>query len=105
MSLYRRNPKRDGNELEICRALEAMGFSVARVSGAGCPDLVVAKGAHFMRWVEIKQPKGTYTAAQTLWRSRWTGPPPITLRSIADAERFCLIAMESPRVPSSEPEA
>ena len=93
----RHNALRDANEAEIVRALEAQGFSVTRVSAKGAPDLVVGKGATFQRWVEIKNPQGfnRYTPAQVAWRSRWNGPPPVTLRSIADAEKFMLLACES----------
>ncbi len=97
MSLHRRNPKRDGNERIIIDALEAQGFCVMPISGTGIPDLVVTIRTHGRQgpmWiVEIKQPKGTYTAAQNLWRSKWSGPAPITLRSVDDAMRFCLLAM------------
>ena len=87
MSLHRRNPKRDGNEPIIVEVLQKRGFAVARVSGAGIPDLVVGKGDRL--WlVEVKQPKGRYKPAQLAFREKWTGPPPITLRSIEDAMRF-----------------
>ena len=87
MTLHRRNPRRVGNEQAIVEVLEKRGFSVARVSGAGIPDLVVGKGDRL--WlVEVKQPKGRFKPAQVLWRSRWSGPPPITLRSVDEALRF-----------------
>jgi hypothetical protein len=87
MTLHRRNPRRDGNEAEIVEALQKRGFSVARVSGAGIPDLVVGKGDRL--WlVEVKAPKGKYKPAQILWRTRWAGPAPITLRSVDEALRF-----------------
>ncbi len=93
MSRIPRQARRDANEPTIVQALEAMGFSVTRISGAGVPDLVVGKGA-WMRLVEIKAAKGTYTPAQKRWREQWRGPAPITLRSIADAQRFMVLAME-----------
>jgi Holliday junction resolvase len=98
MSLSRRNPRRDGNESALVMALEAQGFVVMRVSGAGCPDLVVWHRASGRAWpVEIKQPKGTHTEAQVRWKAAWRGPAPITLRTIDDALRFALVAMETMR--------
>jgi len=87
--LARLNPKRDANEVAIVDVLEKRGYCVTRVSGKGVPDLVVGKGA-FMTWVEVKAEKGTYTPAQIVWRSRWRGPSPITLRSVSDALVFPL---------------
>jgi len=95
MSLHRRNPRRDANEPAIVDALERMGFSVSRVSGAGVPDLLVGKWPSFLRMVEIKVEKGRYTPAQVQWRQTWRGPAPITLRSLEDVQRFCLLACEA----------
>jgi Holliday junction resolvase len=94
MSIHRWASKRDGNEQSVIGVLRAQGFSVARVSGKGTPDWVVGKGPTFMRWVEIKQPKGRATEAQEKFAEGWWGPPPIVLRSIEDAQMFCLLAME-----------
>lgn len=97
MSLHRRNPKRDGNEAAIFDALEAQGFAVMPISGKGIPDAVVFHRRNGRAWlVEIKQPKGTYTPAQVRWRHGWTGPAPITLRSLEDVQWFMLLACESP---------
>ncbi len=96
MSRIPRQAKRDSNEPELVKALEAQGFSVARVNGAGVPDLVVGKGA-FLAFVEIKAVKGRDTIPQLKFKASWRGPAPITLRTIADAERFCLLAMEGTR--------
>ena len=87
MSLYRKNPRRDGNESLIVDTLRKRGFAVAFVSGKGIPDLVVGKGDQLW-WVEVKQPKGRFKPAQNQWRSTWTGPAPITLRSVEDALAF-----------------
>jgi Holliday junction resolvase len=93
MSLHRRNPRRDGNEKEIVAALEAQGFVVDRISGKGLPDLLVSRAGR--QWlVEVKMPKGAFKPSQVLWRQRFRGPAPITLRSVDDACRFCLLAME-----------
>lgn len=79
--------QRDANEGPIMQALQARGFFVAQVNGKGVPDLLVSK--HGQMWlVEVKQPKGTYKPAQIAFREQWTGPPPITLRSVDEALRF-----------------
>lgn len=91
--LYHTTGNRDRNERPIIEALEAQGFCVSQLQGRGVPDLLVAKG-RAMWLVEIKQPKGTYTPAQNQWRAKWTGPAPVTLRSVDDACHFALLAME-----------
>lgn len=92
--LYHTTGNRDRNERPIIEALEAQGFCVSQLQGRGVPDLLVAKGASV--WlVEIKQPKAKYTPAQVVWRQRWTGPAPITLRSLEDAQLFCVLACEA----------
>jgi len=101
----RHNARRDRNEPEIVEALEAMGFHVDRISGKGLPDLLVAKAGR-MWLVEVKTPKGTFKPAQNKWRIKWTGPAPITLRSVEDAARFMLLCCEQPSrdqgIPSQE---
>lgn len=93
MSLHRRNPRRDANEIPIVRALEAQGFVVDRISGKGLPDLLVSKAGR--QWLcEVKMPKGKFKPSQVEWRQRFRGPEPVTLRSIEDALHFCLLAME-----------
>lgn len=89
-----RNAKRDANEPDIIQVLEAQGFSVARINGAGVPDLVVGKGPTFCRLVEIKQPKGTFKPKQITFRDSWRGPAIVTLRSVEDALKFMVLAME-----------
>ena len=85
--------RRDANEPAIVEALQAQGFTVDRISGKGIPDLLVSKAGRL--WLcEVKMPKGTFKPAQTAWRERWRGPEPITLRSVDDALRFCLLACE-----------
>jgi len=98
MSLHRRNPRRDHAELAIVQTLEARGFHVDRVSAPGFPDLVVTRKTRMhpggdvcgaVWFVEIKRPKGArFTAKQIQWRSRWQGPPPITLSTIEQAMAF-----------------
>jgi hypothetical protein len=86
--LARLNAKRDANERAIIQTLEARGYSVAQVSGKGVPDLLVGRGGRQVWLVEAKAQKGTLTPAQVKWREKWTGPPPITLRSVEDAIAF-----------------
>ena len=94
MSLYRRAAKRDGNEAAIVDALRAQGFNVERMSGVGLPDLLLSKGGQM--WVaEVKMPKGRFKPAQVAFKARWTGPPILVLRTIEDALRVQLLAMES----------
>jgi protein-disulfide isomerase-like protein with CxxC motif len=84
MTIYRVDAKRDSNEPEIVEALQRLGFSVDRVSAKGFPDLVVARYGR-MWLLEVKRPKGRFTAAQVLWRQRWHGPVPFVVRSVDDA--------------------
>jgi hypothetical protein len=80
----RRAARRDDNEAQIVGALQAMGWSVQRLSLPGVPDLLL--GIH--GWVvlaEVKAPKGTLTAEQIRWRKTWRGPDPDILRSVDDA--------------------
>jgi Holliday junction resolvase len=88
MSLRRYNPRRDENEPLIVQTLEAHGFHVTRISGAGVPDLLVSRNPDFLRLVEVKMPKGRLQPAQVAFKERWRGPAIITLRSIADALTF-----------------
>lgn len=87
MSLNRRNPKRDHCEKSIVEVLQKRGFHVDRVSAPGFPDLVVTK--HQTAWfIEIKKPKGRYTAKQIEWRGKWRGPQVYCLRSVDEALKF-----------------
>lgn len=55
--------RRDANEPSIIRALEAVGWLVVPLSGAGLPDLLcVRRGALVL--LEVKTAKGTVTTAQ-----------------------------------------
>lgn len=95
MSLHRRNPRRDANEKLIVDALRAQGFHVTRISGAGVPDLLVAKAGGFLRLAEVKTLKGRFKPAQLAFAESWPGPPIITLRTVEDALKFQLLAMEN----------
>lgn len=80
MSIHRRAAKRDGNEPDIVQALERIGCTVLRLSGAGVPDLAVH---HRGRWImaEIKTQKGKLTD-----RQEW-GPEVLIWRSVDEALR------------------
>lgn len=88
------NAKRDANEPIVVQALEAQGFNVVRISGRGVPDLVITKGGQAW-FCEVKMPKGKLNAHQQQFKARWTGPPILVLRTIEDALRVQLLAMES----------
>lgn len=94
--------KRDSNEATIVAELEAAGYAVQRLDGAGVPDLIVGLGEQL--WlVEVKLPltaggavqpgrnrtsiggDGDLTPAQVKWWSRWKGPAPKIVRSAAEA--------------------
>ncbi len=92
--IARHNPTRDANEPLIVDALKAQGFVVKRLNGGGCPDLLVSKAGQ-MWLAEVKAAKGTLTVMQQDWRKDWTGPPPILLRSVEDALKFMLLALEA----------
>jgi len=94
MSRIPRQARRDANEPEVVKALRAQGFSVERISGEGISDLIVGKGT-FERLVEVKGPGKKHTDAQVKFLARWRGPQPITIRTLEDVQRFCLLAMET----------
>lgn len=77
MSARGRAARRDANEPEIVRALQAVGCDVWRVSGPGLPDLLVRRAGRLYAF-EVKTGRGRRTAAQE--QSDW----PI-LRSVNDA--------------------
>ncbi len=55
--------KRDDAEPNIVTALELAGWTVIKVSDAGFPDLVCLRKC-VVRFLEVKSPGGTLTAAQ-----------------------------------------
>lgn len=57
------NRKRDANEGQIVDALEAAGAYVLRISGKGCPDLLVKYRTNWYP-MEVKSKTGTLTEAQ-----------------------------------------
>src|SRR6476620_10371926 len=94
--LARLNAKRDAVERPIIEALEAQGFSVAQLSGKGIPDLLITKRPDFMRLAECKSKYGVPTPAQRSFAEKhYQGPPIITLRTVEDALKFQVLAMEA----------
>lgn len=96
--------RRDVNERAIIDALRAKGAAVAQLEGSGVPDLVVEYEGRLLL-VEVKDINGTrarpikgkhddedpryreLTPAQVQWWKRWTGIPPVIVRSVEDALR------------------
>lgn len=100
--MIRRAAKRDESEPDIVRALEAVGATVQRLSADGVPDLLV--GWRGQMWLlECKMPltprgayqpgrnlrhkggRGDMTATQAAWWDAWKGPPPVVVRTPAEA--------------------
>jgi Holliday junction resolvase len=98
--VVRRAARRDSNEAEIVRALEAVGAAVQRLSEPGCPDLLVSfRGV--LTLIEVKLPLtergaksqrreaeggiGDMTAAQVKWWREWRGKPPVIVRTVDEA--------------------
>lgn len=86
MSIHRRAAKRDDNEDEIIKALKQVGCSVSQLSGTGVPDLLVGFRQHTYL-LEVKERKGTFTAAQKWWHETWLGQPAVVVRSVEEALR------------------
>lgn len=61
--------KRDANEAALVAALEAVGAIVLKISGKGCPDLLVSFRG---RWtpLEVKGKRGKLTEAQEMLQAR-----------------------------------
>lgn len=55
--------RRDDNEPEIIKALEAAGAYVVQVSATGLPDLCVGYGGRWF-WMEVKAPKAKLRESQ-----------------------------------------
>lgn len=68
--MMRRAAKRDLNEQVIVQAFRRLGWSVAYLSGPGCPDLLVAKAGRLVL-VEVKGKRGRLTPAQIAWHAAW----------------------------------
>ena len=85
--------KQDANHAAIINGLRKLSYAVLDLKslGGGAPDLLVYKRIKFPHvnvssgWlVEIKTDKGTLNAKQKKWRENWTGPQPITARSLEE---------------------
>ena len=91
--------KQDANHTAIVNGLRKLGYAVLDLKnlGGGAPDLLVTvprrpttyEGDWINHWwfVEIKTDKGTLNAKQKKWRENWTGPQPVTARSLEDLLR------------------
>ena len=90
--------KRDINEAEIVRELEAAGYAVQRLDGVGVPDLLV--GFRDRLWlIEVKHvgedrkrvhagssgSRDGLTPAQVKWWAGWKGPAPKIVTTAAEA--------------------
>lgn len=64
--------KRDENEVEIVKALRAVGASVAHLSSKGIPDLLVSfRNKLFL--MEVKMPGKKLTPEQLKFHENWKG--------------------------------
>ena len=105
MSVHRRAARRDSNEIEIVRALEAAGASVTYLSTPGVPDLLVGYQGR-THLLEVKQTlgpaggkrgggstrpgqggNGTLSADQLEWWAAWKGSLPVVVRTADEALR------------------
>ena len=84
MSLHRRNPRRDANEVEIIAALHLAGWRVWRISGEGVPDLLCTKGERVVLF-EVKTRSGRLTAAQERFFSEAGDAPCFVVKSATEA--------------------
>ena len=103
MSVHRRAARRDSNEVDIVRALEAAGASVTYMGAPGVPDLLVGYAGH-THLLEVKQPlgpaggkrgggstrpgqggDGVLSADQLAWWQEWRGASPVIVRTPAEA--------------------
>ena len=68
----RLNAKRDDNEPDIIRALEAAGVLVEALNGTGTPDLLIGTPDGRLMLFEVKAPRtGRLTDVQTRWHRKW----------------------------------
>lgn len=95
MSIHRRAARRDPNEAEIVKALEAVGATVLRLSMPDAPDLLVGfRGVDTL--IEVKSPEGPRGGTrhskgqhlsddQAKWHAAWRGRPPVVVRTVEEA--------------------
>jgi len=77
----RQRAKRDWNEDQIVRALEACGIDVWRVSAPGLPDLLTHQRGKWLP-IEVKGPRGRLTHLQAVLHQRAKFP---IVRTVAEA--------------------
>ena len=88
MSLNRHNPKRDLNELEIVRTLEAAGYWVVRLDKP--VDLLVGKrGYPYFALLEVKQPGKSLTPGQVEFFQQSEGGCRFIVTTSEEALRVC----------------
>jgi len=80
----RRAAKRDANEAELVRALEAVGAMVVRLSGTGVPDLLVCRQG-VLTLIEVKNRQGRNRATAAQDRRSAQGWPVVVVRDVATA--------------------
>ena len=85
--------KRDSNEPETIRALEALGATVVRLSAPGLPDLLVAYRGK-IHLFEVKSKDGKLTPNQVDFHRSWPIKIEI-LRSAEDAIRVTACRISS----------
>lgn len=87
----RRAAKRDDNEREIIKAMEAVGCLVQQLSqGDGVPDLLVGCPSGKLIVVEVKdgaKPRSgrKLTEKELAWHSRWSRFPVFIVETVDDA--------------------
>jgi len=87
---FSRRHKRDATHGEVAKTLEAFGFSVVDLSGAGggVSDLLVGLW-NVTDLVEVKSTAAsTYTPAQIKLREKWRGSPFVRLENRQQAEEW-----------------
>lgn len=90
----RRAAKRDDNEREIIKALEAVGCMVQQLSqGDGVPDLLVGVPSGRLIVLEVKdgaKPKSSrkLTEKELAWHARWNRWPVFVVETVEDAVKL-----------------
>lgn len=88
-SINRTAAKRDSNEREIIRALEAAGCTVEQLSKKGVADLLVGGfdpiSGDLRNWLlEVKSGREKLTTDEAEWHEHWRGQVAV-VRSIEEA--------------------
>jgi hypothetical protein len=85
MSRIPRQARRDVAEPAIVQALQAYGFSVQRLSAAGCPDLAIGKHG-ITRLAEVKSGNQPLRPSQAGWWLRWQGGALLVIRDVEEVD-------------------